>query len=58
MMRLKMIEKSDAELEEEEAELAFLGEDEELELTLKGGGELQLPIARSVSLSAAFHGFA
>ena len=35
MMRLKMIEKSDAEAEAEEEELAFLGEDEELELTLK-----------------------
>jgi len=46
MQRIKQIEKSDAEAAEEAEELAFLADDEELELTIRGGGELQLPISR------------
>jgi len=54
MMRVKMIDKLDAEAEKEEDEFAFLEEDQELELSIKGGGLLPLPIARFYTVSFAY----
>mmetsp|Transcript_41752 Transcript_41752/g.104344 ORF Transcript_41752/g.104344 Transcript_41752/m.104344 type:complete len:753 (+) Transcript_41752:38-2296(+) len=46
MQRVKQIEKLDNEADEEENEFAYLEEDEDLALSLQGGGELELPVAK------------
>jgi len=46
MQRIKQIEKLDNETEEETGELAYLEEDEDLALNIRGGGELELPVAK------------
>jgi len=54
MQRVKQIEKLDAAAEEEAEEYAHLEEDEELEMKINGGGELELPIARFLDVAFAY----
>ncbi|KAJ1480273.1 P-loop containing nucleoside triphosphate hydrolase protein, partial [Baffinella frigidus] len=54
MQRIKQIEKSDAEAEQEADELAFLEDDEDRALDLRGGGALELPVARFRQVGFAY----
>lgn len=56
MQRVKQIEKLDAEAEEEDADFAYLEDDDDLKLTLNGGGELELPVAKLEDVAFGYEG--